>query len=74
MILNQIKYSQSYNNIYVNNILDGHEYKIIFDKFDEKKILITILDKYKFIKPLKCNFINSILNNNHREDFHLIYN
>lgn len=59
-ILNNIKSKQPYNNIYVNNILDGHKYKIIFDKFDEKKILIAILNKYKFIDHLRDNFIDNI--------------
>jgi hypothetical protein len=61
-IFNTINYNKNYDNIYINNILSGTKYKIIFDEFNIKEILIKILDKYKFIEPLKVQFITNILN------------
>lgn len=60
-IFNSIKNNEQFTNIYIVNILRGIIYKIsFFDILQEKQIIDIILNKYKFIKDLKENFINEI--------------
>ena len=60
-ILNNINNTDSFNNIYIVNILRGVIYKINFYEFlEEKQVLNIILDKYKFITDLKHNFLEKI--------------